>query len=209
MRPSEYLALKWSDMDWTRGAVSVCRTIQYSNAGWAFDDTKRKRSRRLVKLQEFVLEALRVARSSQARAEVGRADWTDLIFCKEHGPPLRQRAVKKEFRRILAAAGIQTIRLYDLRHTAATLAVAAGVSVKVISDMRKFRPLYGRVEAVTTEHLHEAIALLRTELRRFDETIAGLERYALGGRRKRGRPRKTPLGARKLSRRSVSYTRPF
>ena len=31
-------------------------------------------------------------------------------------------------------AGIRPIRLYELRHTAATLAIAAGVSVKVISD---------------------------------------------------------------------------
>lgn len=45
MRPSEYPALMWSDMDWIRGAVSVCRTIQYSKTGWPFDDTKRKRSR--------------------------------------------------------------------------------------------------------------------------------------------------------------------
>lgn len=35
---------------------------------------------------------------------------------------------------LLAAAGLRPIRLYDLRHTAATFAVAAGVSVKVISD---------------------------------------------------------------------------
>ena len=33
MRPSEYLALKWSDIDWHRGAASVCRTIQHSKAG--------------------------------------------------------------------------------------------------------------------------------------------------------------------------------
>ena len=33
MRPSEYLALKWSDIDWQRGAASVCRTIQHSKAG--------------------------------------------------------------------------------------------------------------------------------------------------------------------------------
>jgi integrase len=51
MRPSEYLALKWSDIDWQRGAASVSRTIQVSRAGWAFDDTKRNRSRRVVKLQ--------------------------------------------------------------------------------------------------------------------------------------------------------------
>jgi integrase len=55
--PSEYLALKWSDIDWHRGTASVCRTIQTSSASWAFYDTKRKRSRRAVKLQNFVLEA--------------------------------------------------------------------------------------------------------------------------------------------------------
>jgi integrase len=36
MRPSEYLALKWSDIDWQRGAASVCRTIQTSVSGWTF-----------------------------------------------------------------------------------------------------------------------------------------------------------------------------
>lgn len=113
MRPSEYLALKWSDLDWQRGAASVCRTIQQSKAGWLFDDAKRKRSRRVVKLHEFVLKALRLVRSNQAGLGVRRTDTaTDLIFCKEDGSPLRQRAVKKEFRRVLAAAGIRPIRLY-------------------------------------------------------------------------------------------------
>jgi integrase len=60
MRPSEYLALKWTDIDWQRGTASVCRTIQMTGSEWAFDDTKRKRSRRIVKLQHFVLNALRV-----------------------------------------------------------------------------------------------------------------------------------------------------
>ena len=49
--------------------------------------------------------------------------------------PLTQRVVKREFRRLLAKAGIRPVRLYDLRHTAATLGIAAGVSVKVISDL--------------------------------------------------------------------------
>jgi hypothetical protein len=48
--------------------------------------------------------------------------------------PLKQIAVKREFQKLLAIAGIRSVRLYDLRHTAATLAIAAEVSVKVISD---------------------------------------------------------------------------
>jgi len=135
MRPSEYLALKWSDIDWQRGAASVCRTIQHSKAGWIFDDTKRKRSRRVVKLQEFVLKALTGLRNPEPLAnDTGCQVEHDLIFRSGTGSPLRQKNVKREFRRLLEEAGIRPIRLYDLRHTAATLAVAAGVSVKVISD---------------------------------------------------------------------------
>jgi len=135
MRPSEYLALKWSDIDWKRGAARVSRTIQVSGTGWAFDDTKRKRSRRVVKLQGFVLAALEILNEKQAMGGEGNCcPANELIFVTESGTPLRQKVVKREFRRLLSRAGIRPVRLYDLRHTAATLGVAAGVSVKVISD---------------------------------------------------------------------------
>jgi integrase len=135
MRPSEYLALKWSDTDWHRGTASVCRTIQVSGVQWAFDDTKRKSSRRIVKLQNFVLRALHELREKQGSKREGNCSAAhELIFISGAGLPLKQRAVKREFRRLLAIAGIRSIRLYDLRHTAATLGIAAGVSVKVISD---------------------------------------------------------------------------
>jgi integrase len=48
--------------------------------------------------------------------------------------PLKQRVVKREYRRLLAKAGIGSARVYDLRPATATLGIAAGVSVKVISD---------------------------------------------------------------------------
>jgi integrase len=136
MRPSEYLALKWSDLDWQRGTASVSRTIQVSRSNWTFDDTKRKRSRRIVKLQNFVLEALRVLKNMQGTSGEGNCSpRNDLIFVTDDGMPLTQRFVKREFRRLLAKAEIRPVRLYDLRHTAATLGIAAGVSVKVISDL--------------------------------------------------------------------------
>ena len=122
MRPSEYLALKWSDIDWHRGAASVCRTIQHSNGGFLFDDTKRKRSRRVVKLQDFVQKALDSLRNSQLHAKEGGCQAEpDLIFRSRTDSPLEQRNVKREFRRLLEAAGIRPIRLYDLRHTAAII----------------------------------------------------------------------------------------
>ena len=79
MRPSEYLALKWSDIDWHRSTASVCRTIHTSSNAWTFYDTKRKRSRRVVKLENFVLEALDDLRSQRERGH-------DLVFHKVTAP---------------------------------------------------------------------------------------------------------------------------
>jgi integrase len=135
MRPNEYLALKWADINWQRGTASVCRTIQVLGSEWTFDDTKRKRSRRIVKLHNFVHKALRTLKEAQEpNGNKNSIPNSGLIFVSAAGLPLKQRVVKQEFRILLAGAGIRSIRLYDLRHTAATLAIAAGVSVKVISD---------------------------------------------------------------------------
>jgi len=46
MRPSEYLGLKWQDIDWVRQTVSVVRSLRRVNGRWCFADTKRSRSRR-------------------------------------------------------------------------------------------------------------------------------------------------------------------
>jgi integrase len=86
--------------------------IQVSGSSWIFDDTKRKRSRRIVKLQNFVLKALRALRENEEGEREGNCfPPQELIFFAGAGLPLKQRAVKREFRRLLAIAGIRPIRL--------------------------------------------------------------------------------------------------
>jgi len=59
----------------------------------------------------------------------------DLIFITEFGRPVNVNSlIYKHFKPILKRAGLPNIRLYDLRHTAATLALAVGVSPKVVSE---------------------------------------------------------------------------
>jgi integrase len=113
----------------------VCDLCARFRAGWVLDDTKQKRSRRVVKLQDFVLKGLAGLRKPQSDVDDDECTGGhDLIFRSGTGSPVRQRNVTREFWRLLEEAGIRSIRLYDLRHTAATLPVAAGVSVKDISD---------------------------------------------------------------------------
>ena len=59
----------------------------------------------------------------------------DLVFVAKRGGPIHEsKFVRRYFKPLLKEAGLPNIRLYDLRHTAATLALAAGVSPKIISE---------------------------------------------------------------------------
>ncbi len=140
MRPSEYIGLKWQDVDWERGTVSVKRTLRKGPTGqWEYGETKRAGSRRIIRLQNWVLARLKQLREFQAADPVvDPEEWpeaVDLIFVTEFGRPVNVNSlVYKHFKPILKRAGLPNIRLYDLRHTAATLALTVGVSPKVVSE---------------------------------------------------------------------------
>ncbi len=136
MRPSEYLALCWPDIDWDRGTISVVRSLHKNEGRWAFADTKRVRSRRVIKLQMLVFDLLRKLKGRVD--DVGTATdsvFADLIFTTARGEPINEEyLVKKHFKPLLREAGLPNIRLYDLRHTSATLALTVGVPPKVVSE---------------------------------------------------------------------------
>jgi integrase len=136
MRPSEYLGLCWRDIDWDRGTVSIVRSLHKHEGQWSFADTKRVRSRRVVKLQTWVLELLRQLKGKDdGTGEACDTAFADLIFATAHGEPINEEyLVKKHFKPLLREAGLPNIRLYDLRHTSATLALAVGVAPKVVSE---------------------------------------------------------------------------
>jgi integrase len=129
MRPSEYLGLTWNDFDLDRGTVSISRTLEWRKGGGHFADTKRSRSRRVVKLQGWVIALLREHLSRE------RGCREDLVFRAKRGGPVREsRFVQCYFKPLLKKAELPSIRLYDLRHTAATISLAAGVPAKVVSE---------------------------------------------------------------------------
>ncbi len=137
MRPSEYLGLKWQDIDWARQTVGVVRSLRRLNGKWCFADTKRSRSRRPIKLQSWIvviLHGLYMTRTTMTTPNDPFPEGIDLVFKTVSGHPMNADCLAKHFRSILEVARLPRIRLYDLRHTAATLALAAGVSPKVVSE---------------------------------------------------------------------------
>jgi integrase len=141
MRPEEYLALKWSDLDFDKATVTVQRTLIRSKAkggGWYFDKPKTKTSRRLIPMSENVFAKLRSHRTAQLSQMMllgTEYERHDLVFANEFGRPLDLKNIRsRNFARILKAAGLEGFRVYDLRHSMATLMLADEVNPKVVSE---------------------------------------------------------------------------
>lgn len=141
MRPEEYLGLKWKDIDLEKGVVSVQRALVWRDKkqGWSFTEPKTAKSRRSIPLPASIVRLLasHKARQGEQRLKAGKKyENHDLVFTTRKGAPLMRRNILRcHFRPILEKAGLPaSIRLYDLRHTCATLLLAANEHPKVVSE---------------------------------------------------------------------------
>lgn len=142
LRPSEYLGLKWSDVNLERGVINVQRSLHwrsYRTGDWYFGEPKTPRSRRRIPLPSSVVRALVEHRKRQAEERMKAGPQyknLDLVFATGEGQPLiRLNVVQKHFKPILERAKLPgTVRLYDLRHSCATLLLAANENPKIVSE---------------------------------------------------------------------------
>ncbi len=140
MRPEEYLALKWSDLDLEKGAATVQRTLVFrKGGGWYFGEPKTSRSRRTVPFPASVLRSLveHRRRQMEARLKAGaHYQNSDLVFATGEGTPINLRNLtQRHFQPALLRAGLPLkFRLYDLRHSCATLLMIVGENPKVVSE---------------------------------------------------------------------------
>lgn len=138
LRQGEALGLSWPDVDLAAGTLTVRRSLVRGDDGQpTLGSPKSDRSRRTIALPAAARDALTRQRSRQdaQRAALGSA-WQgveDLVFTDAVGRPLTGRRITPALRVALGNAGLPAVRCHDLRHTAATLQLAAGVPLAVIS----------------------------------------------------------------------------
>lgn len=139
LRRGEALGLRWVDVDFQARTLRISGSLQRLNGKLELSEPKTKTSRRLLDLPDSLINKLREhrARQLEEKIAIGPQHWqdTDLVFTNDIGEPVDPRQVKRRLDALLKKAGLPHYRVHDLRHFCASLLLAQGVPLKVVSEM--------------------------------------------------------------------------
>jgi len=180
LRLGEALGLRWADVDLGAGTLAVRTALRRTPVEFREDGEpiyrlvapKTERSRRTIQLPAFAVSALHEQRRAQGELQVAAAStWleNDLVFSGPIGGPIPPGSVTRRFGALLGAAGLGRLRFHDLRHAAATVMLAQGVELRVISET------LGHSSLGMTADVYAGVvpALGRAAAARMDEALGG------------------------------------
>ncbi|MEV2279450.1 tyrosine-type recombinase/integrase [Nocardiopsis sp. NPDC049922] len=138
LRRGEVVGLRWEDVDLVKGTVRIARQLQSNRGGLVELAPKSAASRRMLALDHTTTGVLRRHQwRQQKEAQARGQEWDprEFVFTGARGGPLAPERLSRLFRKLNDESGLPPVRLHDLRHGAATLALAAGVELKVVQAM--------------------------------------------------------------------------
>lgn len=140
LRQSELLGLQWRDIDFDSGTIHVCRQLQRDRNTNDFYYLSTKNGKdRFVPFSRSIGAVLKEIRRTQAINQLATGEgWINkdgLVFTNQIGGHLTHSGVQNSFRNFVRSIGLNGTRFHDLRHSAATLALQSGCSVKSVQDM--------------------------------------------------------------------------
>jgi integrase len=179
MRRGEAIGLRWSDVDLDRDLLVISQQITPVRGRSEIGAPKTRKGARLVPLDPATVAVLRTHRDAQARelTELGLA-WREdgLVFIREDATAVMPDYVSKHFVALTRKAGLPRIRLHDLRHSHASMALEAGIDVKVVSER-----LGHSNTAITSDiYTHVSTAVGRAAALRIGELLASVEKPLAG-----------------------------
>lgn len=155
LRKGEALGLIWDDVDLDGATLTVSHQLQRIGGQRMRVALKTEESRRTLVLPRAVVAALQAHRARQLEERRAADDqWEEhgYLLTGTLGRPLDERNVNRRFERLLTRAGLPHMRFHDLRHSAASLLLAQGVPMRVISE------LLGHTKIGTTADLYTHLA---------------------------------------------------
>jgi len=139
LRREEFCALRWSDLDLTAGTATIRQTmVTVGGIRHIQPRTKTPRSARTVPVPTALRETLQRWRTTLAERQRVLGDaWeaNDLVCPNTLGRPIGNSQLVRDYDRWVAAAGVPRIRIHDIRATATSLMLAAGVPLHLVAEI--------------------------------------------------------------------------
>ncbi|MBN9101469.1 MAG: site-specific integrase [Pseudonocardia sp.] len=163
MRRGELLGLTWSAVNLDGAVLVVRQTLNWVNGRRHIQPPKTRASRRTIPLPLVVVDALRDHQKRQAEESIAAGDrWAEsgFVFTTRHGEPMSPFTLTKYWHDVRAAAGLDTLRFHDLRHTAVSLLLALGVPPHVVKEIAGHSDIKVTMTVYAHGHLDEKAAAL-------------------------------------------------
>lgn len=159
MRVGEVTGLRWSDIDFDEGVISVNHTLVFYNHGdnkgcsFSVNTPKTAAGNRTIPILPLVREALQMEKAYQeevgVKCNVSIDGYTDFVFVNRFGATQHQGTLNKAIRRMIRDCNDEILlkssvadpvllppfSCHSLRHTFTTRAVEAGMNVKVLQEI--------------------------------------------------------------------------
>ena len=136
MRQGELLGMRWKDVDLEKGHLTISQTLSHGGKTFLLGG-KTKSSLRKILLPASTVAKLKKHRAFVLKEKLGQGEEyqdNDSVMCTPSGTPINPANVRRSLNALIKEAAVPKIRFHDLRHTHATLLLAKGVNVKVISE---------------------------------------------------------------------------
>lgn len=142
MRKGEILGLRWSDIDFDQGTITIAKQLQVEpfKGGRYYLAPLKNDKERIITPAPYVMQILRDQRRHQneARLLAGSAwnegDIPGLVFTNEIGKHLCHQTIGTRYKKLVKAAGLPDARFHDMRHSYAVAAIRAGDDIKTVQS---------------------------------------------------------------------------
>ena len=156
MRRGEICGLAWNDIDMQSGIIDINKSSLYLPGKGVFDDqTKNVSSTRIIKVSRSVLALLQEYRAEQLKemleqgtAWQGERDGSCKVFTQSNGKPIHPHSVTLWFEKFVERHNLPSACVHSLRHTNASLMIAAGVDLRTVSKR------LGHAQMSTTSNIY-------------------------------------------------------